>query len=152
MTPRKAVRGRTVLEVATGKGTAKRAKPRHLEAIEQRLFVRRWRMDPRTRDRLACAVPNGGKRGIREAALMKAEGVERGVPDWLLLEPSGVRPDLPEWWALAIEFKSPDRKGRLSVDQMRWHNGLRENGWQVRVVTSAAEAWAAVADYLGFRP
>jgi hypothetical protein len=125
--------------------TATRKRPKYLEAIEQRLFIRRYRLDARTRDVPACAVPNGGKRSAREAALMKAEGVEAGVPDWLCFAP-GVGGGCI---GLAIEFKSPTGKGRVSENQKRWHELLRNVGWRVEIVTTADEAWRVVTNHLG---
>ena len=118
-----------------------RRRPRHLESAEQRLFVQRWRMDPRTRNLPACAVPNGGLRTPREAVILKAEGVEAGVPDWLCLCPHG------PYSGLAIEFKSPTGKGRITEHQARWHLMLRGAGWHVIVATSAQDAWDAVKSY-----
>jgi hypothetical protein len=126
----------------TESGTVRR-KPRHLEAIEQRLFVQRFRLDPRTRDLPACAIPNGGRRGPREAALLKAEGVTAGAPDWVLFVP------VSGWAGLAIEFKSPTGKGRLSPTQSDFHESLRSKGWMVAVVTSALAAWDILMAYLG---
>jgi hypothetical protein len=153
------IRGRTTLQIARGEAAPARAKSRHLEAIEQRLFVKRVRLDPRTKDLLFCAVPNGGKRGAREAALMKAEGVERGVPDLMFYEPSAAaHPDylmageLRPYVGLALEFKSPDGSGRVTPEQKRWHDGLRVNGWQVAIVTTARDAWGILAVYIGFAP
>lgn len=54
------------------------------------------------------AVANGGKRGIREAVRLKAEGVLRGVSDLHV-------PELRLW----LEMKK-DKKGRLSKEQREW--------------------------------
>jgi hypothetical protein len=121
----------------------RRAKPRYLEALEQRLFIQRLRLDPRTKDLPWCSVPNGGKRNPREAALLKAEGVQPGVPDWLCFVATGdVR-------GLAIEFKSPTGKGRLSESQDRWHALLRQQDWDVHICTTAADAWRLTMAHLG---
>jgi hypothetical protein len=125
-----------------------RKKPRYLEALEQRLFIKRLRLDPRTKDLPWCSVPNGGKRSPREAALLKAEGVQAGVPDWLCFE--AVQIDDLVWHGLAIEFKSPTGKGRVSEAQDNWHEMLRENGWMVEVCTSAEQAWNLTMEYLGY--
>lgn len=127
-----------------------RAKPRHLEAKEQRLFVARWRLDPRTRELPACAIPNGGKRGVREAALLKAEGVSAGAPDWLCFASRAYRTG--GHIGLALEFKSPDGSGRLSDDQRLWRGKLEAEGWRYEIVTSADEAWRVACDYLGLMP
>lgn len=126
--------------------SAPRKKPKYLEAIEQRLFIKRLRLDPRTKDLPWCSVPNGGKRSPREAALLKAEGVQAGVPDWLCFRVSLIDDIL--WHGLAIEFKSPNGKGRVSDSQARWHELLRENGWDVYICTTAEEAWNIVMEYL----
>lgn len=119
-----------------------RQKPRHLESIEQRLFVQRFRLDPATRDLPAAAIPNGGKRSAREAALMKAEGVTAGVPDWMLFVPRH------GWSGLAIEFKRPTGRWHLTEAQSDFHAALRDHGWQVVVATSATAAWTALTEYL----
>lgn len=123
-----------------------RAKPRHLESIEQRLFVQRVRLYPATRDLPSCAIPNGGRRSAREAALMKAEGVTAGAPDWMLFAPrhgaSG----------LAIEFKSPTGTGRLSEAQKAFHDRLRGEGWRVHIVKTAEEGWTLLTAYLTGAP
>jgi hypothetical protein len=121
---------------------ARGTRRKHLEAAEQRLFVQRWRLDPRTCDLPACAIPNGGKRGAREAALMKAEGVSAGAPDWVLFVARGGS------HGLALEFKSPTGKGRQSPAQKEWAERLWEQGWRYEVVTSAHSAWGVVSDYL----
>ena len=120
--------------------TPARAKPRHLESIEQRLFVQRVRLDPRTRDLPACAIPNGGRRGPREAAILKAEGVSAGAPDWVLMAPRG------QFVGLALEFKGP--AGRVSPAQAAWHETLRRERWAVYIVKSAEEAWNITIGYL----
>lgn len=120
-----------------------RKRPQYLEAIEQRLFVKRLRTDPRTKDLPWCSVPNGGKRSAREAALLKAEGVQAGVPDWLCFVAT------QDSHGLAIEFKSPSGKGRVSESQEWWHDALSCNGWQVYICTTAEEAWGIVMEYLG---
>ena len=130
---------------------APRRRVRHPESAEQRLFVARFRMDPRTRHWPACAVPNGGRRNARDAAVLKAEGVSRGVPDWLCFLPGlqlvGGRPTVAV--GLALEFKRPDKRVRASPEQLAWHSHLREAGWRVEIVRSAEEAWAVLAATYG---
>lgn len=126
---------------------------RYLESQEQRLFVQRWRLDPRTRDLPACAIPNAGARGKTAGGIMKAEGMSRGVPDWLCFEPAKfVHQVEPRAAGLALEFKSPAGRGRLTPEQAEWHRQLRSVGWRVEVVTSALEAWATLCAHLGIAP
>jgi hypothetical protein len=117
-----------------------------LESIEQRLFVQRFRLDPSTRDLPACAIPNGGKRSAREAALMKAEGVTAGAPDWMLFVPRG------PYHGLALEFKRPGGRWRLTEAQAAFHDRLRDHGWQVYIATSAEQAWHLLGVYLSEGP
>lgn len=119
-----------------------RRRPQHLEAIEQRLFVQRFRLDPRTKYLPACAIPNGGKRSAREAALLKAEGVTAGAPDWMLFVPYA------EMVGLALEFKRPTGRWQLTESQAAFHDALKAQGWRVHIVTSAQQAWSALCDYL----
>lgn len=121
-----------------------RAKPKHPEAVQQRLFVARVRLDARTRDVLFCAVPNGGKRGAREAALLKAEGVSAGVPDILVFTPE---PCYDGQIGLALEFKIKGNKPTPA--QLGWHRALAQQGWCVHIVYSAQEAWDTLTNYLG---
>ena len=118
-----------------------RKRPQYLEAIEQRLFIKRLRLDPRTKDLPWCSVPNGGKRNAREAALLKAEGVQAGVPDWLCFVQTAFHS------GLAIEFKSPTGKGRLSESQKDWHKKLLNQRWSVHVCTTADEAWQVLVKH-----
>ncbi|MCW5591028.1 MAG: VRR-NUC domain-containing protein [Burkholderiales bacterium] len=125
--------------------------PIYAESAEQRLFIQRWRLDPRTRDLPACAVPNAGRRGRAQAGIMKAEGMEPGVPDWLCFEPSAILDPLTNarYVGLALEFKSPTTKRKPTPAQQVWHLRLSARGWKVQVVYTKEEAWAAVCAYLG---
>jgi hypothetical protein len=116
--------------------------PRHLESIEQRLFVQRFRLDPSTRDLPACAIPNGGRRGAREAGILKAEGVTAGAPDWVLMVPRG------PFCGLALEFKAPVGPVRVSLTQQSFLTRLAHHGWSVHIVRNAHDAWQHVAAYL----
>lgn len=86
------------------------------------------------------AVPNGGKRGIREAAIMKAEGVVAGVADLLLLIPSR------EYHALAIEMKTD--KGRQNDNQKLWQEDFEKAGGKYVVCRCFDEFRIAVEKYL----
>jgi len=130
------------------KDTPVRRRRAYTESNEQRLFIQRWRLHPLTRHWPACAVPNGGRRGVVEAARLKAEGVSPGVPDWLCFVP-GLMPLGTGCVGLALEFKAPGKRARPTPDQLRWHEQLTAQGWRVHVVQSAAEAWETVASCYG---
>lgn len=84
----------------------------------------------------ACwfAVPNGGARAKKEAAILAGLGVKAGAPDIVV------------FWsgrAFAIELKAP--RGRVSEDQEAMHQALRRAGVAVTVARSLDEAlrWLA---------
>lgn len=78
------------------------------------------------------AIPNGGKRGMREATRMKAEGVRPGVPDMYV--PA---------WRMWIEMKR-QKGGSVSPEQKDWHAYLRGIGDAVLVCKGFEDAKAQV--------
>lgn len=60
---------------------------RHEESELQRSCVKWFRYKYSNLKPLLFAVPNGGFRNVREARIMKAEGVVAGVSDLILLLP-----------------------------------------------------------------
>lgn len=111
---------------------------RHLEDNLQRACVRWLRL--RHPNVFAFHCPNGGKRGLAEAARFKAMGVVPGIPDLLIFERRGEHP------GLAIELKAP--KGVLSENQKRVHELLRERSWRVVLVRDLDTFASEVASYL----
>lgn len=83
------------------------------------------------------AVPNGGLRGKRTAAILAAEGVSSGVPDLHI-------PALH----LQIEMKRT-KGGRTSDEQKSWHAYLRACGDRVEVCRGADEAIAVITAAAG---
>lgn len=90
---------------------------------------------------LMHAIPNGGKRDLRTAARLKAEGVKAGVPDICLPLPAG------GFHGLYIELKT--NKGRLSSEQEEWIAGLTAAGYRCAVCRGHQEAIRAIEGYLG---
>jgi hypothetical protein len=78
------------------------------------------------------AVPNGGYRGKRTAAILQQEGVSSGVPDLHI-------PALRLW----VEMKRR-KKGRTSGRQDAWHDYLRALGDRVEVCEGATAAIAVI--------
>lgn len=93
---------------------------RHEESSIQKSCVRWFRLQYPSLAKLLIAVPNGGRRGIVEASIMKSEGVVAGVADLLLLIPSKGCP------FLCIEMKTP--KGRQSPEQKAWQHEVEKIG------------------------
>jgi len=79
------------------------------------------------------AVPNGGKRGFREAQRFKAAGVKAGVPDLIVIN---------DGRAIGIELKAG--KTPLSEAQVRYHEMLRRARVPVTVCRSIEDVEAAL--------
>lgn len=86
------------------------------------------------------SVPSGGRRDLKEAVRLKAEGLCAGVPDLFLAIP--VEP----YHGIFLEFKAAT--GSLSLAQRTWHTRLSSLGYQVAVPRSAEEGIRIVKDYL----
>jgi hypothetical protein len=82
---------------------------KHIEIQIQKNSVMWFRLQYPNISRLLFAVPNGGARNRREAAIMKGEGVTAGVADVILLYPSS------GFHSLSIEFKT--EKGKQQPSQ-----------------------------------
>lgn len=90
--------------------------------------------------RLLHHIPNGGKRGKREAAIFKAMGVKAGVPDLFL-------PCAREGYhGLYVEMKALD--GRPSKTQLEMLKALSGQGYRCVVCHGAGEARRVIEDYL----
>lgn len=109
------------------------------EHEEQSAVVEWAEYRPEIRDHL-FAIPNGGKRDIRVARKLKAEGVRPGVPDMFLALPRG------RCHGLFIEMKSDN--GRPSQNQKIWGDRLQRQGYHWVVCRGAQEAIAAIQNYL----
>lgn len=73
-------------------------------------------------------IPNGGRRSIKTAKAMKADGTKPGVPDLFVPE-----------WCLWVEMKRA-KGGRLSPDQRDWIEYLEGIGHTVIIGRGAADA------------
>ena len=120
---------------------------RHEESLEQRALVRwadlmRWQGLPLPIGAYLFAIPNGGKRGKIEAAIMKAEGVRAGMLDLMLAVP--VQPH----HGLYVEMKRL-KGGRVSESQGDWIERLGSMGYKTAVCRGAEEAKQTILGYLG---
>lgn len=103
------------------------------EHTEQTAFVQWFRMQyPRV---LIFAIPNGGKRGIREAKRLKDEGVTAGIPDL----------HIPQW-KVWIEMKRQEG-GRVSKEQKDMIEHLTTIGHTVFVCEGAVDAIRKIIDF-----
>src|ERR1035437_6995466 len=87
----------------------KRKKPKHEESALQKTCVKWFRYAYPQFKGCLFAIPNGGKRGVIEASIMKSEGVLAGVSDLQLMIPR------KEFHAFFIEMKTA--KGKQSDNQ-----------------------------------
>jgi hypothetical protein len=85
------------------------------------------------------AIPNGGRRGKVEAAIMKGEGVLAGVADLFLMFPN------MEYHGLFIEMKTSD--GKQSDSQRSFERKATENGYCYKVCRTFEDFQDVVLTY-----
>ena len=127
-----------MLLARANKGT--REKPSHIESEMQRSCKQWFGLQYPKLGRLLFAVPNGGARNSREAAIMKAEGVTAGVADMILLIPRH------GYGSLCIEFKT--KEGRQSDSQKLWQADAEANGNKYVVIRSVEQFVNEIKKYL----
>ena len=89
------------------------------------------------------SIPNGGHRRIRQAALLKEEGVLRGVADLCLPFPNTL------YHGLYIEVKRTDgRHSDIRPEQFEFLDWVNGQGYLGVVCFGRAEIIAALEDYL----
>lgn len=89
------------------------------------------------------AIPNGGLRSKRTAAMLKAEGVKAGVPDLFVPVP------VEGYAGLFIEMKDVDgRPPRKS--QMEWLDLLNSEGYAAYWARGADQAISLIDRYLSY--
>ena len=115
----------------------------HIESQLQRSCFLYFRYKHPKLARLFFAVPNGGYRNAREAAIMKAEGVTAGVADALLLVPRG------NFHGLCIEFKT--ETGRQSEHQKKWQAEVESQGYRYEIIKNLDTFIALIENYLSLR-
>lgn len=87
------------------------------------------------------AIPNGGKRNVREAIRLKAEGVKPGVSDLLLpLRRQG-------FGSLWLEMKAPGKKPTKL--QAEWLEIMALAGYRAEWADGWLAGAAIIADYVG---
>lgn len=114
---------------------------RHEEDDEQAALIHHFAMQwPKVFPYL-FAIPNGGKREIREAVRLKKAGVKPGVPDLFLAFP------IMDFHGMFVEMKS--KKGSASPDQKKFHKMLQDKNFHVVVCRSSTDAMYEFTRYLG---
>jgi len=110
------------------------------ESRIQRAFIARVRTDPRTRDLVIAAVPNGARRSKIQGGRLKAEGMLAGYPDVLVDVACG------GYHGLRFEFKQPG--GKTSLAQGAVGMKLMAAGYCVFLVDEELTAFEVLIDYL----
>jgi hypothetical protein len=131
------------VELLHAMGVAPEKATRHYSYEEsriQRRFIERVRIDPRTRDLVIAAVPNGARRSKIQGGRLKAEGMLAGYPDVLVDEARG------GYHGLRFEFKQPG--GRVSESQSAIAEKLSAAGFLVIVTDDEIEAFEHLLKYL----
>ena len=91
--------------------------------------------------RLLYAIPNGGLRDGRTAAILARTGVKSGVPDLCLPVARG------GWHSLYLELKRA-KGGRVSENQKTWLKRLNDAGNRAVVCRGWQQAQDMIMDYL----
>lgn len=86
------------------------------------------------------AIPNGGKRSVITAAIMKSEGVLAGVADLFLMQPN------KDYHGLYIEVKT--EKGKQSPYQKEFERKAKQKGYHYQLCRNFEEFQEIVTNYL----
>ena len=118
----------------------------HIEDDNQEALITWCRLNESKYPQLGniFAIPNGGKRNIREAVRFKRQGVKAGVPDLFLASKGKFKGKIK--YGLFIELKAPH--GRINENQNKWIIKLDAQNYGVVVRFSFEEAVKAICEYL----
>lgn len=123
-----------------------KSKKNHLlklyESSEQKVLFR-WLSIKYPEIRKCCfAIPNGGRRDVREAANLKSQGVTAGVPDIFC----AIQRKSEGIGGLFIEMKV--NKNSLTESQRVFSENVKKEGYAYRVCYSFEEASNAIESYI----
>lgn len=116
----------------------------HPEHSEQVTLIKWWALACKQfgiPEQLLFAIPNGGKRDVISAKLLKDEGVRAGVPDLFLAVPKG------DYHGLFIEMKKV-KGGVVSNSQKEMGAYLMGRDYYCAVCHGWVEAKTAIEKYL----
>jgi len=91
-------------------------------------------------DYVLLSIPNGGKRNIREAQIMKAEGLLAGAADLFLAKSNN------KYFGLFIEMKFG--KGKQTESQKLFEKNVTANGYQYLICRSFEEFMNVINNYI----
>jgi hypothetical protein len=90
-----------------------------------------------------AAIPNGGKRDKRTAAILKKMGVQSGLSDILIFDSP---PNYPLMKGAALELKKL-KGGKVSPEQIEWLDYFNSNSWVAGVANGLNEALKLLKDW-----
>jgi hypothetical protein len=90
-------------------------------------------------NKIIFAIPNGSKRNIITATILKREGVLKGIPDLFIAEP------MYNYSGLFIEMKHG--KNKPSKEQVEIMDKLRQRGYKVELCYTFDSFVRIVNDY-----
>ena len=118
----------------------------------QRKLIRWWRMkcgEFGVPECLLFSIPNGGGGGEKRGHWLKLEGCRKGACDLVLAvaRMAGSHAFFDEGHhALFLELKT--ETGRISAEQLQFHEALRAAGYKVEVVRSFDQGVETITNYL----
>lgn len=86
------------------------------------------------------AIPNGGKRDVRVAKNLKAEGVLAGVSDICI--------PLPKYGYHGAYIEVKTGKGRATANQKEFQLAMSERGYFCAVTKGLDETWSTIESYI----
>jgi len=113
---------------------------KHIESDLQIACFKLFRLSFKRLDGYFFAIPNGGRRSLREAARLKKEGVMPGVSDAFLAIPKN------NYAGLWIEFKTGT--GKQTDYQKTFEKNMLNAGYDYKVVRSIDEFLHVLTNYL----
>lgn len=125
------------------KASRRGVKQNHEESTLQRACVAWFRAQYPEHELMLFAVPNGGRRGKKEARIMKGEGVTAGVADLILLLPRG------PFGSLCIEMKTTRKNSRQRDSQKAWQAAAERAGNKYVIIRTQEEFEDVVTEYMG---
>ncbi len=119
---------------------------KNIESTTQQACVRWFRLQYSCYNYLLFAIPNGGKRGIATATIMKKEGVLAGVADLFLSVPKLTLNESESKHGLYIEMKIA--KGKQKERQKEFQKAVELAGYQYSICRSVGEFISVIEEYL----
>lgn len=120
-------------------------KRKNVESSTQIACVKWFRLQFPEYGNLLFSIPNGGKRNVVTAMILKAEGALAGVPDLFLSIP---KLDSNMVWTHGLYIEMKTDKGKQSEAQKDFMLRVRVHGYQYEIVRSIDEFIKVTKDYL----